>query len=105
VCRAAFKNFTAPVTALMEMRRVLAPGGKAVIIDLRKDAPKEAIDAYIDSMGVSKLNAMFMKWTFRSMLLKRAYTKAQFERFISESGFSAPKIDETPVGFEITLAK
>jgi coenzyme PQQ precursor peptide PqqA len=48
---------------------------------------------------------MFMKWTFRSMLLKRAYTKGQFERFISESGFSAPKIDETPVGFEITLAK
>jgi ubiquinone/menaquinone biosynthesis C-methylase UbiE len=105
VCRAAFKNFTAPVTALKEMRRVLAPGGKAVIIDLRKDAPKEAIDAYIDSMGVSTLNAMFMKWTFRSMLLKRAYTKAQFERFISESGFSVPKIDETPVGFEITLAK
>jgi ubiquinone/menaquinone biosynthesis C-methylase UbiE len=105
VCRAAFKNFSDPVTALKEMRRVLAPGGNAVIIDLRKDAPKDAIDAYIDSMGVSKLNAMFMKWTFRSMLLKRAYTKAQFERFISESGFGATKIDETPVGFEISLTK
>jgi hypothetical protein len=37
------------------------------------------------------------------MLLKRAYTKAQFERFISESGFQTANIEETPVGFEISL--
>ena len=34
-CRAAFKNFSEPVRALQEMRRVLKPGGKAMIIDLR----------------------------------------------------------------------
>ena len=30
VCRAAFKNFTEPVKALSEMRRVLRPGGTAL---------------------------------------------------------------------------
>jgi len=32
VCRAAFKNFSAPVAALQEMCRVLKPGGRALII-------------------------------------------------------------------------
>jgi ubiquinone/menaquinone biosynthesis C-methylase UbiE len=93
MCRAAFKNFTEPVEALREMRRVLKKGGKAVIIDLRKDTPREEIDAYIDNM------------TFRMMLLKRAYTKGDFERFISESGFQDSQIAAAPLGFEIALVK
>src|ERR1035437_10260700 len=33
VCQAAFKNFTQPIEALAEMRRVLKPGGTALVID------------------------------------------------------------------------
>jgi ubiquinone/menaquinone biosynthesis C-methylase UbiE len=105
VCRAAFKNFSEPVEALREMRRVLRPGGGAVIIDLRKDTPREEIDAYVDKMGVGKLNSAFIKLSFRTMLLKRAYTRQDFERFIAESGFQRFEIGEAPVGFEITLNK
>jgi ubiquinone/menaquinone biosynthesis C-methylase UbiE len=105
LCRAAFKNFSEPVGALREMRRVLRTGGKAVIIDLRKDAPKEEIDAYVDRMNVGKLNSTFIRLTFRAMLLKRAYTRADFERFISESGFQKFEIADAPVGFEVSLFK
>jgi ubiquinone/menaquinone biosynthesis C-methylase UbiE len=105
VCRAAFKNFAAPVAALREMHRVLAPRGRAVIIDLRKDAPRSALEAYVDGLGVGAVNAFVMKWTFRLMLLKRAYTREQFQQFISQSGFAKSAIEETPVGFEITLTK
>ncbi len=37
VCRAAFKNSAEPVKALAEMRRVLRPGGMALLIDMRRD--------------------------------------------------------------------
>jgi len=36
VCRAAFKNFSAPVAALQEMCRVLKPGGRALILNVRQ---------------------------------------------------------------------
>jgi ubiquinone/menaquinone biosynthesis C-methylase UbiE len=104
-CRAAFKNFTEPVKALAEMRRVLAPGGRAVIIDLRRDASVEEIDTYIEHADLGALNALITKWTFRHMLLKRAYTRPEFERFIAESGWQNPRIDDAPIGFEITLTK
>lgn len=105
VCRAAFKNFSDPVGALREMRRTLRSGGKAVVIDLRKDTPREEIDAHVNNMHVGALNSAFIKFTFRTMLLKRAYTREDFERFIAESGFEKWGIAEAPVGFEITLVK
>src|SRR6266516_4991104 len=44
VCQAAFKNFPDPVAAIDEIHRVLRSGGHASILDLRKDAPLDAID-------------------------------------------------------------
>ncbi|MGA8678639.1 MAG: class I SAM-dependent methyltransferase [Candidatus Acidiferrales bacterium] len=104
-CRAAFKNFTEPVQALQEMRRVLHPGGKTLIIDLRRDASKQTIDAYVNKMNIGAVNSVVTKLTFRLMLLKRAYTRDEFERFIVESGFGKSEIQETPIGLEIWLLK
>lgn len=105
VCRAASKNFSEPVRALAEMRRVLRPAGKALIIDLRRDTPQQEIDKYVDAMNTGSVNGTFMKWTFRFMLLKRAYTGEGFEKMIAESGWKNAQINEAPLGFEVTLTK
>ena len=65
VCRAAFKNFSEPVKALAEMRRVLRPGGSALLIDMRRDVPVAELRRYVNGLGVKPLNRWFMMAVFR----------------------------------------
>src|SRR5262245_1246625 len=73
VCRAAFKNFMYPLAALDEIHRVLVPGGRASIFDLRKEASREEIDAEVEGMRLSRVNAFLTRLIFRTTLLKTAY--------------------------------
>lgn len=105
LCRAAFKNFSGPGKAVQEMHRVLKPGGRAVVIDLRPDVPRDELYRYVDGLRLSWMSTLMTKWTFRFMLLKRAYTPAQFRRFAEQAGFEKIEIPETPIGFEASLVK
>jgi len=104
-CRAAFKNFAEPLRALEEMHRVLKPGGTALIIDLRRDASKESISQGIDAMELGAVNSIITKLTFRFMLLKRAYTRLEFEQFLAQTKFQEIEIQESPIGLELWLTK
>jgi ubiquinone/menaquinone biosynthesis C-methylase UbiE len=103
VCRAAFKNFARPLAALDEMHRVLKAGGSALIIDLRKDFSKAAIDDYVKDRGT--LNAAIIKLTFNTMLKKRAYTKDGILQLASQSRFGHGDLRLDPIGFELWLHK
>jgi ubiquinone/menaquinone biosynthesis C-methylase UbiE len=105
VCMAAFKNFSDPVGALDEIHRVLKPGGEASIVDLRKEAAREDIDAEVRNMRLSAVNALMTRWTFRHLLLKRAYTRHQMERMATDSRFGHGGITATGIGFELRLRK
>jgi len=105
LCRAAFKNFAEPIAALREMHRVLKAGGSAVIIDLRRDASKESIGQEVNGMRLGAVNTFITKLTFRFMLLRRAYTKQEFEHMVSQTGFGAAEIRQNLIGLEIQLHK
>ncbi|PTM58448.1 class I SAM-dependent methyltransferase [Desmospora activa] len=106
ICRAAFKNFAQPIVAIDEINRVLKAGGKAVIIDLRGDVSKEVTDQHVEEdLGMTGINALMTKWTFRSMLIKRAYTKDQFEEMVTKSRFQTCRIEQDKIGLEVWLQK
>lgn len=101
VCRAAFKNFSDPVGALREMRRVLKPGRRGVIIDLRRDVPMREITRYVDSLHLNPVSRLLTLFTLRFMLLRRAYTREQFEAMLKQVPFAETRIDMNRIGMEI----
>jgi hypothetical protein len=76
-----------------------------LIIDLRHDAPAELIDAHVNAMGLTAVNRVVTKLTFRLMLLKNAYTRDQFQHMLAQAGFRSFDIREVDIGFEISMTK
>jgi ubiquinone/menaquinone biosynthesis C-methylase UbiE len=105
VCVAAFKNFPDPVAALDEIHRVLRSGGRASIFDMRKDAPRDALDREVRDMQLSPPSAFLTKWIFRLGLLRAAYTREALEAVVARSKFGRGEIVQDGIGFELRLVR
>ncbi len=101
ICVLAFKNFKEPLKSLHEMYRVLKSGGTALIMDLDRNASKQVMQTLVKNMGLKGMNAFFA----RTIQKNGAYTKKEFETFISQTKFKEFDIQDSNIGFSIYLRK
>ncbi|MBF9131729.1 class I SAM-dependent methyltransferase [Plantactinospora sp. S1510] len=104
VCQAAFKNFREPVKALNEMRRVLRPGGVALIQDMNRDASTADIGVEVSRMGLSRRDALLTRLALRG-LRRRAYSAERFRRLAAASDFTTCTIGADGIGLEVRLTR
>jgi len=104
-CSAAFKNFAEPIKALDEIYRVLKPRGEAVIVDLAKDASIDEIDTYIKQSGRNAVDQWITRWTFRHVLLKRAYRRDEFSQMAQQSRFGNCQIVTASMVWRVQFTK
>jgi ubiquinone/menaquinone biosynthesis C-methylase UbiE len=106
VCRAAFKNFGAPAEALSEMHRVLAPGGEALVIDMRREATNRDIAREVRAMNLPTWTSRFVtRLIFRYGLRPRAYRAEDFRKLVAASPFGSCLLDQSGLGFEARMRR
>jgi hypothetical protein len=59
----------------------------------------------VDGLRLSSMSSWMTKWTFKHMLLKRAYTIQQMESLAATSDFKACEIVSNALGMEIRLLR
>jgi hypothetical protein len=87
------------------MCRVLKPGGRGLIIDLRRNAGIAEVNEHVDTMGLSAVNRVITKLTFRWMLLKSAYAREHFEQMLAKTAFGQFEVIESGIGLEAWMTK
>ena len=63
------------------------------------------INDEVRRMHLSAWNSLLTRWTFKFVLLKRAYTREQLERMASQSPFGRWEIATDGIGVELRLMK
>src|SRR5262245_12959638 len=103
-CSWAVKNFREPVKALVEMHRVLAPGGKALIVDLNHDVSSDDWKRYAANRGLRGMTGLAMRLAF-TIQRRGAYSRGDFERMLAETPFQRCEIGTKGIDLCLTLTK
>jgi hypothetical protein len=89
----------------LRMYRVLRTGGRALIIDLRSDASAEALDAYVQGLGLDRINTVVTKLIFQHSLVKSAYSQEQFRQMAGATRFATCEVRVDTIGLAVSLTK
>jgi hypothetical protein len=76
-----------------------------LIIDLKGNASPNEISRTVDEMHLTRFNRLMTKMVFKTMLLKRAYTKEQFRAMLLQAPFASVDVVESGVRLEVSMTR
>jgi len=99
ISNGSLHHWKKPNQIFNEIYRILKPGCRALIDDLRKDAPKEKIKEWEEL-----INSKIMRWGLTHSI-KESYTAQQIEKIIKTTQFTEFNIKIEEIDLEIWLQK
>ena len=99
VSSGSLHHWKQPTQVFREINRVLKPGCRALIADLRADAPAEEVQGLVD-----QVDSRFMRWGLRHSF-GEGYTVAQADQLVHGVPFSSLHFESDSVSLEIWLEK
>ncbi|MCB9780203.1 MAG: class I SAM-dependent methyltransferase [Alphaproteobacteria bacterium] len=75
--RSTIHHWEDPVQAFREIWRILKPGGSAILVDVRRDAPASAVEA---------LDLLRREVGLGPILMEEKYTAAELDAFCAQAG-------------------
>lgn len=100
--RSTIHHWERPGQAFREIHRILRPGGSALIHDIRRDPPREIVEAF----QATRVEAAVKPSNF-----EEKYTPTEVEQFLREAGIfdcsivTAPERGPGALGFEVWIRK
>jgi ubiquinone/menaquinone biosynthesis C-methylase UbiE len=105
ICRKALQNFSEPVKALREMRRVLKASGTAFLSDIRRDVPSGVLNHHVRKISTGFGNWRVNQFAYRTIVKRRAHNKAQLAQLSAAGGFRRSEFREGPLHLEAWLSE
>jgi len=88
-----------PRRIFQEVRRVLKPGCRALISDLRNDAPKQKVQEF-----AAQIDSWFMRWGLRHSF-GEGYTAQEAEQLVDGIPFASVRTEVDSISMAIWLEK
>jgi ubiquinone/menaquinone biosynthesis C-methylase UbiE len=88
-----------PIRTFQEVYRVLKPGCRALISDLRSDAPEDEVQEF-----AAQIDSWFMRWGLRHSF-REGYTVQEAEQLVDGLPFAGVRTDVDSISMAIWLEK
>ena len=105
ICRKGLQNFSEPVKALREMRRVLKTSGTAFLSDIRRDVPSRVLNHHVRKISTGFGNWFVNQLAHRAIVKRRAHNKTQLAQLSAAGGFRSSEFREGPIFLEAWLGE